>query len=82
VPGRCVVFLVFLDVLAPRQDSRPLYCVLAVPCCNEVVAFFFSVPAFVTRSHLTMGHLTLFPVFNRPFGLPLLNILLYLYLYS
>jgi hypothetical protein len=54
VPGRCVVFLVFLDVLAPGQDSRPLYYVLAVLCCNEVVVFFFSVPAFVTRSHLSL----------------------------
>jgi hypothetical protein len=33
----------------------------------------------VTQSHLTIGHLTLFPIFSRPFGLPLLYILYYIY---
>jgi hypothetical protein len=33
----------------------------------------------VIRSHLTMGYLTLFPVFSWPFGLPSLDILYYIY---
>jgi len=39
VLGRCVVFLVFLNFLTLGQDSRPLYCILTVLCCYEVVAF-------------------------------------------
>jgi hypothetical protein len=73
VPKRCIVFIVFLNVLALRQDSRPLYCLLSALYCNKVVAYPSFMPAFVTQSYLT-----LFPIFSRPFGLPLLYILLYI----
>jgi hypothetical protein len=74
-----LVLSVFLNVLALRQDSRPLYCLLSALYYNEVVACPSFVPAFITQSHLTIGHLTLFPIFSRPFGLPSLIILYYIY---
>jgi hypothetical protein len=54
VPKRCIVFVMFLDVLAHRRDSRLLYCLLAFLYCNEVVACPSFVAAFVTRNHLTL----------------------------
>jgi hypothetical protein len=73
VPRRCIVFIVFLNILALKQDSKLLYCLLSTLYYNEVVACPSFVPAFITQSYLT-----LFPIFSRPFGLFLLYILLYI----